>query len=72
VTQLKLIRKLKAGKQKKITMKFIHYIEKISGVDIYGLISLGIFFLFFVVMLTWVFRSDKKKLKRISEIPLNN
>ena len=53
-------------------MKFIHYIEKISGVDIYGLISLGIFFLFFVVMLTWVFRSDKKKLKRISEIPLNN
>jgi hypothetical protein len=53
-------------------MKFIHYIEKISGVDIYGLISLGIFFLFFVVMLTWVFRSDRKKLKTISEIPLNN
>lgn len=53
-------------------MKFIHYIEKISGVDIYGLISLGIFFLFFLVMLTWAFRSDKKKLKQISEIPLNN
>ena len=59
-------------KQKHTTMKFIHYIEKISGVDIYGLISLGIFFLFFVVMLTWVLRSDKKKLKKISEIPLNN
>lgn len=53
-------------------MKFIHYIEKISGVDIYGLISLGIFFLFFLVMLTWVFRSDKKKLRQISEIPLKN
>jgi cbb3-type cytochrome oxidase subunit 3 len=53
-------------------MKFINYIEKISGVDIYGLVSLGIFFLFFIVMITWVFRSDKKKLKQISEIPLNN
>jgi hypothetical protein len=41
-------------------------------VDIYGLISLVIFFLFFVVMLIWVLRSDKKKLKRISEIPLND
>jgi cbb3-type cytochrome oxidase subunit 3 len=53
-------------------MKFIHYIEKISGVDIYGMISLLIFFLFFVVMLTWVLRSDKKKLRQISEIPLDN
>lgn len=59
-------------KQKTTNMKFIHYIEKISGVDIYGLISLVIFFLFFVVMLTWVLRSDKKKLRQISQIPLNN
>ncbi|MFI5187262.1 MAG: CcoQ/FixQ family Cbb3-type cytochrome c oxidase assembly chaperone [Chitinophagales bacterium] len=52
-------------------MKFINYIEKISGVDIYGLISLLIFVLFFTVMLTWVFRVDKKKIKEISEIPLH-
>jgi len=52
-------------------MKFIHYIEKISGVDIYGLVSLLIFVLFFTVMLTWVFRVDKKKIKEISEIPLH-
>jgi cytochrome c oxidase cbb3-type subunit IV len=52
-------------------MKFIHYLEKVSGVDVYGLISLLIFCLFFTVMLTWVFRADKKKLKAISEIPLN-
>jgi len=52
-------------------MKFIHYLEKVSGVNVYGLISLLIFVLFFTVMLTWVFRSDKKKLKEISEIPLN-
>ena len=51
-------------------MKFIHYIEKISGVDIYGLVSLLIFVLFFTVILAWVFRADKKKIKEMSEIPL--
>ena len=51
-------------------MKFMHYIEKISGVDIYGLVSLLIFVLFFTVVLTWVFRADKKKIKEMSEIPL--
>lgn len=52
-------------------MKFIHYLEKVSGVDIYGMISLLVFVIFFVAMLTWVFKTDKKKLKEISEIPLN-
>lgn len=52
-------------------MKFIHYIEKISGVDIYGLVSLLIFVLFFTIMLTWVFGADKKKIKEMSEIPLH-
>lgn len=53
-------------------MKFINYIEKVSGIDIYGLSSLTIFFLFFLVMLTWVFKADKKKIKEISRIPLDN
>jgi len=52
-------------------MKFIHYIEKISGVDVYGLVSLLIFVVFFSVMLTWVIRADKKKIKEMSEIPLH-
>jgi len=52
-------------------MKFINYIEKISGVDIYGLISLLIFVLFFTVMLTRVFGTDRKKIKEMSEIPLH-
>ena len=51
-------------------MKFIHYLEKVSGINIYGMVSLLIFVLFFTAMLVWVFRSDKKKLKMISEIPL--
>lgn len=53
-------------------MKFINYIEKISGIDIYGLSSFIIFFLFFLVMLTWVFKADKKKIQEISRIPLDN
>ncbi|MBK5271757.1 MAG: CcoQ/FixQ family Cbb3-type cytochrome c oxidase assembly chaperone [Bacteroidia bacterium] len=53
-------------------MKFINYIEKISGVDIYGLVSFAIFALFFIVMLTWVFKTDKKTIREISELPLDN
>ncbi len=53
-------------------MKFINYIEKVSGIDIMGLVSLSIFFLFFVVMLTWVFKTKKKDFEEVSRIPLDN
>jgi cytochrome c oxidase cbb3-type subunit IV len=53
-------------------MKFIHYIEKISGVDIYGMISFLIFFLFFLVMLIWVLKTKKKAFDEVSRIPLDN
>jgi len=52
-------------------MKFIHYLEKISGVSIYPLVSFVIFGLFFLVMLVWVLRADKKKINEISRIPLD-
>ncbi len=53
-------------------MKFINYLEKVSGVDIFGLTSLLVFFLFFMVMLTWVFKTNKKSYDEISRIPLDN
>ncbi|MCO5235873.1 MAG: CcoQ/FixQ family Cbb3-type cytochrome c oxidase assembly chaperone [Chitinophagaceae bacterium] len=53
-------------------MKFIHYLEQTAGVDILGLASLLIFFMFFVVMIVWVVRTDKKKIEEISKIPLDN
>jgi len=53
-------------------MKFIHYIERISQVDIYGIVSLSIFVLFFLVMLSWVFKTKKKTFNDISRIPLDN
>jgi cytochrome c oxidase cbb3-type subunit IV len=51
-------------------MKFIHYLEKISGVSIYALTSLTLFGLFFLVMLVWAARADKKMIRELSEIPL--
>jgi hypothetical protein len=59
-------------KNKSPVMKFINYLEKVSGVDIMGLTSLLIFFLFFVVMLTWVFKTKKKDFNEVSRIPLDN
>lgn len=53
-------------------MKFIHYIERVSGVSLFGLISLMIFVVFFTVMLTWVIKTKKKSFKEISRIPLDN
>ncbi|MEN9524983.1 MAG: hypothetical protein RL447_165 [Bacteroidota bacterium] len=53
-------------------MKFINYLEKVSGISIYGLSSLLLFFLFFSVMLIWVWRTSSKQYKEISQIPLQN
>lgn len=52
-------------------MKFVYYLEKISGVNIYALTSFVMFFLFFLVMVTWVIRTDKEKINQISRIPLD-
>ena len=51
-------------------MKFIHYLEKISGVSIYALSSFTLFGLFFLAMLFWVIKADRKMINEISEIPL--
>ena len=52
-------------------MKFIHYLEKITGVSIYPLISFVIFGLFFLVVLLWVIKTDKQKIIEVSRIPLD-
>lgn len=50
-------------------MKFIHYLEKITGVGIFPLTSLTIFFLFFTVMALWSFKADKKYITAVKNIP---
>ena len=53
-------------------MKFINYLEKIAGVDIYALSSFGIFFAFFIAMSIWALKADKKLIDEINHIPLND
>lgn len=53
--------------------KFIQqYTEKIDHVAIYPMISLFIFFLFFVVLLVMVRKMDKQKIIELSNIPLDS
>jgi cytochrome c oxidase cbb3-type subunit 3 len=53
-------------------MKFRHYLETIAGVDIYPLISLLIFFIFFLALLVYLYRTDKKSVFQMKSIPLDN
>ncbi len=48
-----------------------HNMETISGVAIYPILSLLIFFLFFVTLGIWVFSYRKEKLSQLSNIPLD-
>ena len=52
--------------------KFIKkYAEDIDGINIYPMISLVIFFLFFIVLLYYVKKMDKAHVQKISRIPLD-
>ena len=48
-----------------------HNMETISGIEIYPILSLLIFFFFFVGLGFWVFSYKKEKIEEMSEIPLN-
>lgn len=52
-------------------LKFIkHHMETITGIEIYPMISLLIFFIFFTVLIIWVTRSDKGYNARMASMPL--
>lgn len=53
-------------------MKFINYLKSIEGVGIFPLVSLLIFFVFFVALLVYVFRVDKSTFEKIKNIPFDN
>ena len=51
-------------------MKFINYLEGITGVGIYPMVSLIIFFLFFSGLAVWAFRADKNYITTLKQLPL--
>ncbi len=53
-------------------MKFINYLESITGIGIYPLVSFLIFFLFFIGVTVFVIKADKQYIRRLSDIPLDN
>jgi hypothetical protein len=48
-----------------------HNMETISGIAIYPILSLLIFFFFFVGLGLWVLSYKKEKIQEMSEIPLD-
>ncbi|WP_220763433.1 CcoQ/FixQ family Cbb3-type cytochrome c oxidase assembly chaperone [Flavobacterium sp. UMI-01] len=49
-----------------------HNMETIAGVSIYPILSLLIFFFFFVGLAIWVVSYKKEKIEELSNIPLND
>jgi cytochrome c oxidase cbb3-type subunit 4 len=53
-------------------LRFIkHNLTTIEGIDIYPLISLLIFILFFVIVLVRVIRMSKAEVEELSNIPMD-
>lgn len=51
-------------------LKFVkHNLETIAGVAVFPIISLLIFFIFFVVLYTWTYTYKKEKITEMSNLP---
>lgn len=50
---------------------FKYYFEQIHNVEVWPIISLAIFFIFFVSLLIWVFKTDKNYILKMSKLPLD-
>lgn len=51
-------------------MKFIDYLTSITGVGIFPLISLLVFFLFFVLLSVYLVRADKSRMNYLASLPV--
>ncbi|MBU3681127.1 MAG: CcoQ/FixQ family Cbb3-type cytochrome c oxidase assembly chaperone [Flavobacterium sp.] len=49
-----------------------HSMETIAGVAIYPILSLSIFFLFFLGLGFWVFTYKKEKIDELSKLPFHD
>ena len=50
---------------------FSNYLKTIEGIGVYPLFSLLVFFIFFVVIIVWLFKVDKKYIEKMSNLPLD-
>ena len=50
---------------------FKHHMESIDGIAIYPIISLIIFFVFFIALFFWVATAKKQYIDEVSKIPFD-
>lgn len=51
---------------------FKHYFEQIDKVEIWPIISLVIFFIFFVCLILWVVTADKNYIQEMRQLPMDD
>jgi cbb3-type cytochrome oxidase subunit 3 len=51
---------------------FNRLLDKVVGADIWMVLSFSIFFLFFLFVTIYLWKSDKGHIKRMSEMPVND
>lgn len=51
---------------------FREIFESMSGVDIFGLFSMILFFIIFLGVIYWVIKVDKKYLNKMENMPLDS
>lgn len=52
-------------------MKFVDYMERITGIDAYGMIGLLIFFSIFILMAVYAYTADSKFIDMMKHSPLD-
>ena len=50
---------------------FKHYFEQIHNIEIWPIISLIIFFVFFTFTMIWIFFLDKKYVEKMKRLPFD-
>ena len=47
-------------------------LQSVEGIEFYTIVSMIIFILFFIGMIIWLFKVDKKYIQQMSKLPLQN
>jgi len=54
-------------------LKFVkHHMESIFGIEIYPVISLTIFFVFFLLVFIYVMKMNKAEIQEMGQLPLDD
>lgn len=51
---------------------FKHYFEQIHNIEIWPIISLILFFVFFSLTIVWIFFLDKEHIDKMKNLPFEN